>query len=463
MYKVITDNKTFYARDGELLSEILMKNQVPVEHQCGGMGTCKKCVVRVNGEEVLACRYRIHSDISVNFSEHNNIYSETGILSNGVITDNMCMCLDIGTTTLALALVSLDTGKTVRVITADNPQRICGADVISRIEYCSRNTVSELHSLLIDKVNGMIEEFALSFPIDLFVAGNVTMLHTFFGEDCASIGVAPYKPKFLGERSEKGEKLGLQNTANVISLPSIHSFVGADIVAGINFVGVPDGEKYNLLVDLGTNAEIVLFNSHKALCTAASAGPCFEGANIECGMSATDGAVCEYKNEKGMITINTVNRSTPKGICGTGLIDIIAYLIDKAIDKSGYMYCNFIVCNHVYLTPKDVRQFQLAKSAVYSAIETLAKRAGIDFEKIDKVFLSGGFSAKIDIENAVKTGILPKELKDKCTAVNNSSLLGTIKYSLDRKLPRQITDNSEYADMSSDPLFAELFVKNMNF
>ena len=459
MHKVEINNRTAYANDGDLLSDVIMQSGGRVSHPCGGKGICKKCLVKVNGKDELSCRYAIRSDITVTFDEEDKIISETGAVATAEKTEKLCLALDIGTTTLALALVSADSGNIIRATTKNNPQRVFGADVMSRIEYCRKNGVDGLQRPLVDAVNYMIAELDAE-NLDMLVSGNVTMLHTFFGIDCSSIGVAPYTPAFLDGRTVSGEKIGL-NVGTVTALPSVHSFVGADIVAGLNYVGLPKNGKYNLLVDLGTNAEIVLFDESSALCTSAAAGPCFEGANISCGMSATEGAVYEYAQGK----IKTVGNVIPKGICGTGLVDVVAELIKNGtVDETGLMECESLeIADGVEITQADIREYQLAKSAVCAAIITLVKQKSITFDNIETVYISGGFSAKINIENATATGLLPRELKEKCVAVNNSALLGTVKYAAEKNDLSLFTENAVYIDLAASTDFSELFIKNMMF
>lgn len=458
MHKVTVNGKILLAEDSALLSDILMKSGGRVSHPCGGKGVCKKCLVRVNGKDKLSCQYRIRSDITVTFSDE-EIISETGAVETTEKAENLCLALDIGTTTLGLALVSRDTQSIVRVTTKTNPQRVYGADVMSRIEYCRKNGACGLQRSLIDIVNYMIDELGAA-NLELFVSGNVTMLHTLLGVDCSSIGVAPYSPSFLESRTVSGDSLGL-NVSQVTTLPSIHSFTGADIVAGMNLIGFPEKGKYHLLVDLGTNAEIVLFDDKSALCTSAAAGPCFEGANISCGMSATSGAVYSYRNG----LAQTVGNLPAKGICGTGLIDTVAELIrNGTVDETGYMENeSFPIADGVEITQADIREYQLAKSAVFSAIVTLVKQQGISFNDIGTMYISGGFSAKIDIENAVFTGLLPRELQEKCIAINNSSLLGTVKFVCERNDLEIYTKNATYTDLSANTDFSELFIENMMF
>ena len=461
MHKVVINGKTLTVETGTLLSEVLIKEKSDVNHICGGKGTCNKCLVLVNGKEELSCQYKINSDITVSTYGEGNILSETGAEETGKLTDNLCFALDIGTTTLALALVSLDEKKIVEVKTATNPQRKFGADIMTRIDYCQKNGTKEPHSSLIDQINSMVEDFGSLGTKKMYVSGNATMLHIFFNIDPSSMGVAPYIPVFLDGKIERAETLGLKGVETIESLPSIGSFVGADIVAGLYYVGKPKKGKHSLLVDLGTNAEIVLFDENSALSTASAAGPCFEGANISQGMSATEGAIYLYENGN----FKTIGDKAPIGICGTGLVDIMSELVsNETIDETGCMEDEeFFITENITLNQADIRQYQLAKSAVCSGIVTLLKMKEVNFEQIDKMYISGGFSAKINIKNAVITGLLPKELKEKCEAIKNSSLLGTVKYACEQDDLDSFIKGAKYVDLSANPTFSDLFVENMMF
>ena len=457
--KVTINGKAVFAKKGTKLSDIL-----DIEKPCGGRGSCGKCKVTVNGREELACRYVITSDITVKTRERLDILSETGVEVTGDGTsDDLCLALDVGTTTLALALVSPSDKTVLKAITAQNPQRAFGADVITRIEYCRTHSVEKLHAVLIDEINRMISELGASVDT-MYVSANVTMLHTLFGVDCSSIGVAPYKASFLGGRRESALSLGIKNVKTVISLPSVSSFVGADVVAGVHLIGMPEDKKYNLLIDLGTNAEVVLYSLNSGLATAAAAGPCFEGANITCGMSATKGAIYAFQLTDGKSEYKTVLNGAPTGICGTGLIDVISELLRNGIiDESGYMEEDYIICDGVYLSREDVRQYQLAKSAVCSAILSLMQIEGISFDDVSRMYISGGFSAKINVDNAAYNGLLPKELAEKTVALSNSSLQGTVKYACEGGELARFIDVIKYVDLSSSSCFGDLFVENMMF
>ena len=462
MYKVRLNNRIVEVPDGTILADILIKSGEKLPHLCGGKGTCKKCLVSVNGKKELSCQYKIKSDIDVVLPENDDIFSEIGANESGEITKNCCYCLDIGTTTLALALVSVDKKKIIKVKTATNPQRAFGGDVLNRIEYCNKNGISELQICLINKINEMIDNIGVSTANTMYVSGNTTMLHILFGVDPSSIGVAPYTPVFVESKELNAMEIGIKNIKKVISLPCISAFVGADLVAGVNYAELSQNNKYNLLVDLGTNAEIILYNENELYCTSAAAGPCFEGANITCGMSATEGAIYSYSNNG---IYETINNTQPKGICGTGLIDIIAVLLQKGIiDETGYMDCEeFSITNNIKLTQKDIRQFQLAKSAVYSGLTAILREKAVSFEDIKNLFISGGFSAKINIENAIRTGLLPRELKDKIIVLNNSSLLGTVKYACEQNDLSVYLKNAEYINLSTNEFFSQKFIENMEF
>lgn len=457
------NEKLITVEKGTLLMDVLKENNTAVEHLCGGIGLCKKCAVLVNGKQELSCKYVVQDDITVEEMDKNQISSFSGVEETGRTGKNNCLCLDIGTTTLALALVSLDDFSATKVITATNPQRAFGADVISRIDYSMKNGQQKLHEAIILCINEMIAEILTTHNVErienMFVAGNTTMLHLLFNVDPSSMGQSPYTPTFIESKTETGESLGIKNVEKITSLKNISAFVGADIVSGLGFIGNPNENKYNFLIDLGTNAEVVLFSKDIMLCTAAAAGPCFEGANIECGMSATRGAITQYDKNG----YKTIGDKEPEGICGTGLIDIVAYLIKQnIIDESGYLEEDFYLSDSVYLSQRDIRQFQLAKSAVYSAVLALMNQANVTFDDIDNIYISGGFSTFINVDNAIITGLLPDK-KEKIKAINNSSLLGLIKSVKENNDFSSMVEKAKYVDLSQDKVFSDLFVENMMF
>lgn len=465
MCKVKINNIEYQAIKGQLLSEFLIDNGFGVVHICGGRGVCGKCQVTVNGKKELSCKYSIKSDIVVELPKSYDTEAVTGAEVTGELTERMCYALDLGTTTLALALVSLDNKAVIDVVTCTNPQVVYGADVISRIDFCRQASVERLGKAVVEGINNLINRLGNLCCDEMYVSGNTTMLHILFGKNPASMGVLPYFPEFTASQTVNGNTLGINCVKTVTSLPCVSAFVGADLVAGLNFANKPQTGKHNLLVDLGTNAEILLFSENKVLCTSAAAGPCFEGANISCGMSATEGAICSFEIKNNKPFFETISGKLPVGICGTGLVDIISALRENnIIDETGYMDCgSYNITGNVYINQADIRQYQLAKSAVYSAIITLMNIGGVDFSDIERLYISGGFSAKINLENAFKTGLLPKELKEKTEPINNSSLLGTVKYCVEKNNLSDYLKNAEYIDLATNSEFSELFIENMEF
>ena len=465
---IIQDGKTqTHAFDAPLLlSDALCAFGYAVSHPCGGRGTCKKCTVLLGGSPVLACRTTLSADAQVALPDTETLCALAGEEETNHLTQQVAFCLDIGTTTLALALVSLDEQRIIRSVTAPNPQRAFGADVISRIDFCMKHGPLELQKVLIARLQEMIDEllcaFSLSCVPTLVAAGNTTMLHLLFGTDCSSMGVSPYTPVFLDEKIVSAQALGLSGVNTVVSLPGIAAFVGADIVAGMEHTGLPEKGKYHILLDLGTNAEIALFSENSILCTAAAAGPCFEGANISCGMSAAPGAICACA-ANGSCTV--IGSGKAKGICATGLIDAIALGVRREIiDETGYLEDDPMpVFGDVALTGRDVREFQLAKSAIRAAMECLIRRAGISFEEISRLYVAGGFSAGMNIQNAVFVGLIPEELKDKFVGVGNASLLGCVRHACQAENSTPALEAAQYVDLSSDPLFTQLFMEYMMF
>ncbi len=467
---VYLDGVPHRAKAGERLSACLHRLGIAHDHPCGGRGTCKKCTVTVNGRAVLSCQYTIDGDVEVSLAPPASIVSEIGAGSPvdmpAVLPMHVDLALDIGTTTLALAAVSPDDGRVLCARTANNPQRAFGADVMSRIAYARDHGVGRLTDTLRETVNALIRDLLSALSCEradrLFAAGNTTMLHLFLAVDPTPMGTAPYTPAFLEERRMSAETCGIEGVETVITLPGMAAFVGADLVAGLHYVGLPPQGKYRLLIDLGTNAEILLVSSDRILCTAAAAGPCFEGASISCGMSATEGAIYAYDADG---TVSTIGDAPARGVCGTGLLDIIAALLDtEMVDETGYMEPEaFYITDAVSLTREDVRQYQLAKSAVCAAVIALMQKAHADFDDVEQVFIAGGFASKLRMESAVRTGLLPSAFADRCTPVGNSSLLGTVKYMADAHPLDAYVCRSDYVDLAADPVFTEAFMEHMMF
>lgn len=469
MCKVRIGERILDAKVGERLGDLLQRYGIEAPHPCAGRGVCQKCRALADGKEILTCQYIIEGDVTVVLPERGGLDVTVLATDGDFSAEGLFYALDIGTTTLCLSLSEKD-GRELGRVNAQNPQIVFGADVISRIEQCTRGGAVSLRKPLVNRINEMTAALknALGMPdlqvARMYAAGNTTMLHLLLGVDCTSIGVAPYTPKFLEEREVSASETGILGCERLCLLPSAHSFVGADVVAGMGLIDAPEKGKYSLFVDLGTNAEIALISKDKILCTAAAAGPCFEGSNIRCGMSALTGAVCSVTLTRDGIKVETIGDGEPRGLCATGLIDSIFWLLQtEDIEDSGYMEEDFYLADKVYLSPSDVRNFQLAKSAVHSAMEALLSLAGIGFDDVDALYLSGGFAKKLSVFRAAYTGLIPKALAGRCRILEDSCLRGIIRYACGEVELSALARASEYCDLSADEVFGEKFIENMSF
>ncbi len=466
MTDITVNQRSLAAEIGETLSAVLVRHGIRLAHPCGGRGVCRKCTVSVDGVLVLSCQYRIRGGETVLTNLPGDIAaSSVDAVEDALLPVDPTLVLDIGTTTLAMALIDAADNRGLRVLTADNPQRVFGADVMSRIARAAEAGVGEQTALLHDQINKMIGEIGSDTYEHLYVVGNTVMLHIFWGVDPSPLGVAPYTPAFLEEKRAPAADYNIRGVREIVSLPSFATFAGADIVAGLYEVARGDiGADHRLLIDLGTNAEIVLYNDKHIFCTSAAAGPCFEGADISCGMSATEGAISHWDPDG---SFETIKKAPPRGLCGTGLVDAVAGLLDRGIiTPDGGMACGrFYLAEGVALTAADVRAFQLAKAAVRAAIDALLARAHIREEDISAVFIAGGFAASLRPERAVRAGLLPAAWSGRCRAVGNSALGGAIRYAacVGSADLRTYTDRACYIDLADDPTFSKNFIRHMNF
>jgi uncharacterized 2Fe-2S/4Fe-4S cluster protein (DUF4445 family) len=499
MYRLtVNGGKNCQSKENETVLEALTRCGISLSAPCGGRGICGKCrvilregTVRLTqgvndpkpGEFFPACEGIPLSDISIELPEGESPgqeSSESSLKKRKILRAGVG--IDIGTTTVLAQLVDLDSGESVETLSAFNAQRSFGADVMSRINAAMNGKNQQLYSAINTQIEGMLLSFINTWNLSCIeqctVSGNTTMLHIFTGEDPSSLGVVPFTPVFLEERHFKGEELSL-SAQQIITLPGISAFVGADIVSGLAFLDIANRNEDALLVDIGTNGEMALWRKaqRRFLCCSTAAGPCFEGAEISNGMGALPGAINRISVDNGRLRYTTLGNVPPKGICGAALIDAIAVMKRlNAIDETGalandYSQTGFPLAQGIAITQKDVRQFQLAKSAILSGINVLCKRAGLGPGDPD-VFIAGGLGFYIDPENAVTSGLLPPEFAARPTGKNqtaicgNTSLNGAVKCLIDKNfLPccREIVARSDMAELASSSDFAEAFAENMYF
>lgn len=389
--------------------------------------------------------------------------------------------IDIGTTTVAVFLENLTTGKAAGVESFVNPQAAYGHDVISRIRHAMNDPqgLSTLRMAVVEGINEALNALCRGAGVSheaiikASVAGNPTMLHLFCGVDPSSIARAPYSPVFTKAQLKRGGECGLSMNRGgaVLVLPSISGFVGADVVAGIAATPVTGSPAFSLYLDIGTNGEMALGNREGLFCCSSAAGPAFEGATIRCGMGAVEGAICSFKNGR----YKTIGGRLPVGICGSGIVDIVAHLLSAGTIRSdGYMENDYRVergertatGSDIVLTPQDVRSVQLAKAAIRSGITILMKTAGIAAERIKRVYCAGAFGAYLNIGSAAAIGMIPQEFLGRVTSVGNAAGYGArlALRSLEfEKSLQKIVSKARYIELSGREDFNEEFVRALEF
>lgn len=462
--------------ENSILSALRSAGFAAIEAPCGGRGVCGKCAVTVKGlvrnietgevlradGAILSCRFSPAGDCEITLGKGKMSIAAAENVSLSGFDLGFGLAVDIGTTTIAMSLYDLATGKCTAQKCAVNSQRAFGADVISRIEYCRKNGAEALYSCL-DK---QLREMASDMPelSKISVVGNTVMEHFAARLDPVPLAVPPFTPQSLfGEHAE-------QDGTDVYLSKCVSAYVGGDVLAGMLACNLHEEESTVLYVDIGTNGEIVLGNRDGFTCCATAAGPAFEGAEIECGMSAAEGAIDAVWVKDGKLFTHVIGGGKAKGICGSGLIDAIAVLLDNGfIGKSGrlikgYTEINgtkaFALCDGVYLTAHDIRKLQLAKAAIRAGIETLLKE-----KCVSELIVAGGFGRYINIENAVKVGLLPENCAKKIRQVGNAAALGAaLLLEPDNELIlNSLAEKCDYVDLSSSAEFSENYIKYLNF
>ncbi|WP_434796683.1 ASKHA domain-containing protein [Terrisporobacter vanillatitrophus] len=408
------------------------------------------------------------------------------------------LAIDIGTTTIAMYMINLVTGEDVGVISQVNKQRNYGADIISRINFTMEKDdgLDCLQKSIITQLNNMIDILCENNNVkhehiyNGVIVGNTTMIHLLLGLPCKSIALAPYIPVTTEELNIESTKLGIKINGIISIVPGIASYVGSDIVSGILSSNLMNNDKYSLLLDLGTNGEMAIGNKEKIITCSTAAGPAFEGTNIKYGIGGVKGAICKVDLGKDRIyeTIGDVN---PIGICGSGVLDIVAQILKYNImDETGRLLDEeeiddeklklrfvdnsmkeFILAQNedkdlISITQKDIREVQLAKAAISAGIDILLKEANLTFDDIENVYIGGGFGNFMNVQSCLEIGMIPKELKGKIMSIGNCAGFGAKKILLSqgqRKKANEIIDKCTYIELSKRQDFQEYFVDGMIF
>lgn len=399
------------------------------------------------------------------------------------------VAVDVGTTTMVAYLMNLEDGSVVDVDSALNPQRVYGGDVISRSDFASQSEENgrKMQQLVVDKLDGMICGMARRKGIDagrifhIVLVGNTTMMHMLAGLTTRNISVSPFIPAVTEEITLPARELGF-TLANAMATvgPCVAGYVGADTVACVLDCGMDRSDELCLMVDIGTNGEIALGDKNGIICCSTAAGPALEGAHIKCGMGGVTGAISRVNLSDG-VDIGVIGGGEAQGICGSGLVDAIAGMLDRGyIDEMGGMDEDemgelagedagrpaLMLTESVMITQRDVREVQLAKAAIAAGIQTLIAQRGCAIGDIGALYIAGGFGNYIDRERAARIGLLPRELLTRMKPVGNAAGAGAKRMLMSRaELDRasDIARNMEYLELSARTDFQDLFVDGMCF
>ncbi len=408
--------------------------------------------------------------------------------------------IDIGTTTCVCTLVDLSTGSSAAVASTINHQAPFGADVIARMARAMQDEddLERLRVAAVETVDELLGQVRQEAGVErdevseVVVAGNATMLHLLCGVSPESIALAPYVATFTAPQDLRADRVGfdMHPLGRVALFPSIGAYVGADIVADIVATGLARDPEVRLLVDVGTNGEIVCGSSARSVATAAPAGPAFEGGEIVCGMRATDGAIEGVTLVDGDVGLQVIGGDVePVGICGSGLIDVVAQLrLSGLLDEAGRMLGReeaealahplagrlvvlddvraFVLAGDVVLTQTDVRALQFAKGAISTGIETAMRALGVEAADLDGVMLAGSFGSYIDPQSARVVGLVPPVPVERITAVGNTASEGAKMALLsfrEREVAWEIPGVVDYIELSAEEGFNDRFLANLGF
>lgn len=471
---VLPEGRLLEARGGEKLLEVLRGR---VSAPCGGQGKCGKCRVAVDGEEKLACAVTVDRDMTVTLPEtfDQKILTQSPEIS-APGTEGHVLAMDIGTTTLVCSLLD-GGGRELAVAACPNPQAAYGADVVTRIREALGGKTEELARLVREALEGLAlrccreagvfpEQVTRVSPV-----GNTCMRQLLLGMPPENLGKLPYSRAVTeAKRISCASFFPAFSEAELVLPPDIGPFVGTDTLGCILSSRLYEEEELTLLVDIGTNGELVLGNRERLVCCATAAGPALEGAGIRFGMTAAEGAIDRVWAEDGVLRCHVIGEGPARGICGSGLIDAVAACLSLGLlDKRGRILNEekqIHLTEDIFLTQEDIRQVQLAKGAIHAGVMILAEKLGAELSDIRQVYLAGGFGSFLDPDAACRMGLLPEALRGRIVAIGNAALGGAKLLGLDSmalSLGTYLAEKTGYLELGTDPAFPGAFARTMGF
>ena len=485
--RCVNEGVRYRAKEGQTILEAEIAAGITPDAPCGGQGTCGKCRVEVNGKSILACQTKVEPGMRIDTGKKKRTRAQ--ILASGrrrevplapgklprEVEHPLLAAVDVGSTTVAAYLMDGLTGEQLAVKSRMNPQRQYGADVVTRGSYAMEKGASALSSCIREAVDGLLFEAAQSCGrkaeeiVRIAMVGNSCMHHLFLELPVDTLVMAPYEPKGKEALTLPALECGLVSCphAEVLWLANIGGFVGADTVGCILASGISEEAEMTLLVDIGTNGEMVLGNRDGLLACSTAAGPAFEGAKITCGMRGSEGAIDRVWVEKDRLSYHVIGGGEARGICGSGLLDAAACLLRLGrIDEGGRMEEPWYFTENVYLNQKDIRELQLAKAAICAGIRLLCAQRGITPEQIGKVWLAGAFGNYMNPSSACAIGMFPEELNGRICSIGNAAGEGARMAALNQEAYEEssrLAADTEFVELAHKEEFQEIFVKELGF
>jgi len=470
-----------------------------VEFPCGGQGRCSGCrVKRIDGslevtrdqgeiltpEEIaagwrLACRSVAESEVTLQIGQWETVILADHSTFEFVPRPGLGIAVDLGTTTLVAQLLDLKSGRVLAVRTALNPQTMYGGDVMSRIQLAvAGRQAARLAGEIRRGIGSLLSDLVASVTLEerrletVVIAGNTVMHHLFCGIDLGPLSRSPFETVHGGPQKFSSGQLGweLDGDPAVTFLPCLGSFVGSDILCGVLATRMHQSDVPTVLVDLGTNGEIVVGNRERMICASTAAGPAFEGGRISMGMRATTGAISEVAvGGDDRLRCRVLGDVAPRGICGSGLVDAVAAGLDLGLIQPSGRLTNsgrpLEIAQPVTLTQNDIRELQLAKAAIAAGIRILRRRFGSEKCREAPIYLAGAFGNYINRASAWRIGLIDAPV-EKIQPAGNTALLGAkmALYASDRDDDfRHIRSRVEHVSLATDPEFQDIFVNETSF
>ena len=467
--------------ENKTILEYLQEYHRVINAACNGNHQCGQCKIKVinrnlnldekeklllTNKEIedgvrLACFHSYHDkDEIVVFNQSMDILDDLDLIENSPY-EGIGLIVDIGTTTIVMKWIDRSTGKTIETSSFVNPQSTFGGDVISRIHAYNQDKSDVLHRLLVDSIEQELILKNLEVNQMIFT-GNTTMIHFLLNEEVTSLGVAPFiVPKREMQRlSSKTLFKKYKFDCELITFPHISAYVGGDIVSGIYACDLDLSDETILMIDLGTNGEMVIGNKDSLLVTSTAAGPAFEGVGISCGGSSIDGAISSIKLSP--LSIETINNKPAKCICGSGLISLFSELVrHEMISPIGKIYdgTKLNITDDIYINQNDITNFQLAKAAIETGVQILLEQYSTD-----TIYIAGGFGSHIDIDDLKEIQVIPKNIKN-TKSLGNSALKGCYKLLMTQDFDRvnQIANKAISMNLADHEDFEDILIESLYF